>query len=132
MKSLGVFDNSTIIILGDHGRAPAELKGNQTTLDSAITSALLIKPANEDAHPLKIDSESELSIDLFTSSILEYANIDNSDFGYSYNDVIENNISRERVLRSYDFAGYGRMVYQAMYHITGNAREFENWIQSEE
>lgn len=132
MKSLGVFDNSTIIILGDHGRAPAELKGNQTTLDSAITSALLIKPANGDAHPLKTDSESELSIDLFTSSILEYANIDNSDFGYSYNDVIENNISRERVLRSYDFAGYGRMVYQAMYHITGNAREFENWIQSEE
>lgn len=132
MKREGVFDNSTIIILGDHGRAPAELKGNQTTIDGAITSALLIKPANGESHALKTDSESELSIDLFTSSILEYAGIDNSDYGYSYNDVIENDISRERILRSYDFAGYGRMTYQAAYRINGNAREFENWEQIEE
>ena len=118
MKREGVFDNSTIIILGDHGRAPAELKGKQTALDSGITAALLIKPAYGENEPLKTDSNSELSIDLFTSSVLEYAGIDNSEYGYSYNDVIENNISRERVLRSYDFAGYGRMVYQAVYRIT--------------
>lgn len=131
MKELGIFDNSTIIILGDHGRAPRELKGAQDALDGAITSALLIKPARAAEERLKTDSDSELSTAFFSASILEYAGIDHSGYGYSYNDIINSGISTERFLRSYDFAGYGRMVYQALYKIVGNARDFENWERIE-
>lgn len=131
MKALGVFDNTTIIVLGDHGRAPRELKGKQTALDGAITAALLIKPADAAAEELKTDSDSELSIGNFSASILEYAGIDHSEYGCSYSDVIDGGISSERFLRSYDFAGYGRMVYQALYKIVGNARDFENWERIE-
>lgn len=131
LKEMGVFDNTTIIVLGDHGRAPRELKGGQDALNSAITSALLIKPARAAEERLKIDSDSELSTAFFSASILEYAGIDHSEYGYSYNDIINGGISTERFLRSYDFAGYGRMVYKALYKIVGNARDFENWERVE-
>ena len=74
MKFLGIYDNSTIIILGDHGRAPVELEvDNKPGLTSAITTALLVKPKNAPAENLKIDRDNELSNDFFAASVLEYA-----------------------------------------------------------
>lgn len=127
MKELGIYDNSTIIVLGDHGRVPRELEGAQTRLDGAITSALLIKPAHTDSEKLRTDSRSELSTQFFAASVLEYAGIDHSDFGYSYNDIIKNNLSPERYMQTFHFCGYGRMAYQSEYKITGNAMDFNNW-----
>lgn len=127
MKELGVYDNSTIIILGDHGRVPRELEGADTSLDGAITSALLIKPAQSDSEPLRTDRFSELSTEFFAASVLEYAGINHSDFGYSYNDIIKNNLSPDRYMQTFHFCGYGRMAYQSQYKITGDARDFDNW-----
>ena len=127
MKEAGVFDNSTIIVMGDHGRAPRELKGSQSSLDNAITTALLIKPAGAGDTPLKKDRYSELSINYFAASILEYAGLDRSGCGYSYNDIINGDLHIPRFIRGFDFAGYGRMVYQDGYEVTGDARDFNNW-----
>ena len=128
MKELGIYDNTTIIVLGDHGRVPREISGRGLIeLDDSITTALLIKPAESASEPLKTDCKAELSIDHFSASILEYAGIDHGHLGYSYNDVIENNISHDRYIRTYDFGGYGRMIYKSLYKITGDARDFDNW-----
>ena len=126
MKELGIYDTSTIIVLGDHGRAPRELK-NKGELDSAITSALLIKPAGADNVKLGKDRDSELSLAYFAASILEYAGIDHSGLGHSFADVVRDDISEPRYIRGWDFAGYGCMVKKRGYRVTGDARDFGNW-----
>ena len=126
MKELGIYDNSTIIVLGDHGRAPRELK-YRSELDGAITSALLIKPAGADDVKLETDRYHELSLAYFPASILEYAGISRSGSGLSFSDVINEDISEPRYIRGWDFAGYGCMVKKRGYKVTGDARDFSNW-----
>ncbi len=128
LKKLGIYDKTTIVILGDHGRAPDETDGVfHTKLDSAITTALLIKPAGAEEAPIALDRWSELSNDYFKASILEMAGIDHSAYGYSYNDIIENDIHIDRYLQSVKFMNYGSLKYTANYRITGDARDFDNW-----
>lgn len=128
MKELGVYDNSTIIVLGDHGRPPVEIEAeNEKYLKSPIMTSLLVKPANAENAPMQINSEAELTNDFFPASILEYAGIDHEKFGYSYNDVITQNLHPVRYLQTYDFKGYGRLESKTLYKITGDARDFNNW-----
>ena len=127
MKKLGVYDNTTIIVLGDHGRAPREIEIDDLDhLTSAITTALLVKPAGEHGE-LKLNRDAELSNDFFPASVIEYAGIDHSDFGYSYNDIIEGDLHPDRFMQTFDWGGYGRVIYKAYYKITGDARNFNNW-----
>lgn len=127
MKKLGVYDNSTIIVLGDHGRAPAEIEiDDEPGLTSAITTALLVKPAGERGE-LKLDRYSELSNDFFPASVLEYAGIDHSAFGLSYKDVIDGDLHPDRYMQTFDWGGYGKVIYKAYYKVTGDARDFDNW-----
>lgn len=132
MKELGVYDNSTIVILGDHGRPPVELEAEKKDyLSSPIMTSLLVKPKNAESVPLAINSEAELTNDFFPASILEYAGIDHEKFGYSYNDVITQDLHPERWLQAYVFKGYGRLSAKTLYKITGDARDFDNWEAQE-
>jgi hypothetical protein len=130
MKAAGVYDSSTVIIMGDHGRAPRELKGRCEELSSPITTAVLIKPAGAEDVPLERNSEAELSLAYFSDSILEYAGISHS--GTSFDDVISGKVSSKRYIRGYDFAGYGCMVWKAAYEVSGSARDGENWTRLDE
>lgn len=108
MKKLGIYDNSTIIIVADHGQ-----------LLDLSTSTLLIKPEGAISKPLETDSEAELSNTYFFASILEYAGIDHSEYGYSYNDIIANNLHIDRYTWLYDSTHFFR--------VTGNARNASDW-----
>lgn len=130
MKAAGVFDNSTIIVMGDHGRAPRELQGSCQELESAITTAVLIKPENAGNVPLKKDRDSQLSLEYFPASILEYAGLPHE--GITFRDVIGGGHTGRRSIRSYDFAGYGCMEWQAAYEVEGDARDFNNWTRLDE
>lgn len=112
MKDLGVYDSSTIIIIADHGDPL-----------NCTTSALLIKQQNAEHDPLKFDSESELSNNNFFASVLEYAGIDHSEYGYSYNDIIEGGYHQDRYL-SYSYANN---IRDKLYKISGDARDESNW-----
>ena len=93
MKKLGVYDNSTIIILGDHGKQIASVtKGNKQV--EPITTGLMIKPENSHGR-MQDDYTSQLSHKYFQASVLEYAGIDHSNYGYSYNDIIDGNIRQK-------------------------------------
>ncbi len=128
LKELGVYDDTTIIILGDHGRAPSEIeREGKDGLESAITTALLIKPAGAEHEELQFDRWSELTNDFFPASIIEYAGIDHKDFGTSFNDVIDGDLHPVRWMQTYDFGGYGKAIYKTLYKITGDARDFNNW-----
>lgn len=128
LKKLGIYDNSTIIVLGDHGRAPDETeKEGKDGIESPIMTGLLIKPAGAESGKLKIDSTSELSNDFFGASILDYAGIDHSDLGYSYQDIIDGQLHVDRYMQTYAWGGFGKVYYKTLYKVTGNARDFSNW-----
>lgn len=126
LKNLGLYDNTTIIILGDHGRSPVEINPVKHTLNGAITTTLMIKPRGSSGE-LAFDRYSELSNDNFSASVLEFAGIDHTDFGYSYRDIIDNDLHPDRYLQTIKFNNYGRLDFHAFYKITGDARDFSNW-----
>lgn len=127
MKKLGVYDNSTIIIVGDHGRVALGLDDGMDNLTYAITTGLLIKPLRSPSEPLKTDGKSELSNDFFMASILEYAGLEHSDRGYSYNDIINGNLHPNRYLQTFQYIEAGEIIYKNLYKVTGDARDFDNW-----
>ncbi|MBR1739854.1 MAG: sulfatase-like hydrolase/transferase [Ruminococcus sp.] len=128
LKELGIYDNTTIIILGDHGRAPREIeKENDFYLTSAITTGLLIKPAGSRGE-IELNDTAELSNEYLPASVLEYAGADHSVYGISYNDVINGDLHPERILQCYRWHTFGDMDIAARYSITGDARDFDNWV----
>lgn len=127
MRACGVFDNSTILILGDHGRAPKEIEiGEGDRLTSPIVTGLLIKPAHSTGK-LLYDNVSELSNDYFAASVLEYAGLDHSAYGISYEDVISRGQVSPRDLCATRYWTLGSLEIIADYRVTGNARDFSNW-----
>lgn len=128
MKELGVYDNSTIIVLGDHGRPPYEIEFDNTYgLDSPIMTGLLIKPANAPREPLKPNDTAQLSNNDFAASVLDYAGIKTDKYGMSYREVYEGNIDRERDFHTYMWKGLGYVEKRAAYKVKGDARDFKNW-----
>jgi len=139
MKELGIYDNSTIILVADHG-SYENLKLGELELTGEITSALFIKPGNTRGN-LKKDAESELSNDNFRASIMQIAGLPHDDFGSSYFDIIDGRLPQKRVL--YSGYNYG-LVYEngkykitrdgsdlglrGVYEITGDANDFSNWL----
>ena len=128
MKEAGVYDSSTIIILGDHGRAPSLDEEDDKGLYSEILTSLLVKPAGAKRGHLIIDEETPMSNGYFAPSILEYAGIDHSELGISYNDAVANPPKGSRSLYFYEFMGYYRAPRLLVeYKVYGDAREFANW-----
>ncbi|MCL1903700.1 MAG: hypothetical protein FWF94_04715 [Oscillospiraceae bacterium] len=128
MKELGIYDNATIIIIADHGRAPGEIENtDRVVLRSEITSALLIKPRNTRGKMIT-DSKSELSNENFGASILQIAGLPHQEHGLSYFDIIDGNLSPKRTIYVNGFTSFGKIMDQkGKYEITGDANNFDNW-----
>jgi hypothetical protein len=124
MKETGIYDNSTIIVLGDHG-------ANYVAPD--VTS-LLIKPRGARGD-LTIDSESELSHRYFPASILEIAGITHKESGISYFDVIGNTTAPTRIFYYTEhwwaawteYGAFGTINFYGMYKVSGDATDISNW-----
>jgi hypothetical protein len=124
MKEIGVYDNSTIIVLGDHG---ARYKAPDVT-------SLLIKPRGSRGE-LIIDSESELSHSYFTSSILEIAGITHGEPEITYFDIIDSATAPTRVFYYTEhwwtawteYGMFGTMTFYGLYKISGDASDISNW-----
>ncbi|MBR6069971.1 MAG: sulfatase-like hydrolase/transferase [Ruminococcus sp.] len=135
MKEAGVYDNSTIIFIGDHGRPPAEIEYAEDDelptieLDGEIRTTVLIKPAGAERKPLVIDHDAELSSSEFAATVLEYADVDKSGFGPSFMDVkeMDEDDIPERILHVYFWKGIGRVDDILKYEVTGDASDFNNW-----
>ena len=127
MKEQGVYDSSTIIIFADHGRVHEELDiDNKDHIEFANVATLLVKPAGAPRESLKLDPKSELSNDYMAASFLEYFGIDHSDFGYSYNDIINGDLHIERTFNPFRWKVSGYVKLNE-YKVLGNARDFSIW-----
>jgi len=124
MKEIGVYDKSTIILMGDHG-----------AMRDYATTALLIKPTGASGS-LRIDSQAELSNKYFGASILELAGIEHRELGVSYYDIIGGATPPERIVTVYtdwwDEKDKTRKVeLHSQYSIIGDSNNKDNWIQIE-
>jgi len=126
MKQLGIYDNSTIFILGDHGHPPLEIEYDKKDhLDAPIITALLIKPQNPELVPLITNNEAELSNANLIKSILDCAgiNVEGDEYEPSYFDIINNNLHPVRNI----YIRYLSYTPICRYEVTGDARDFNNW-----
>lgn len=125
MRNIGVYDNSTIILLADHGAT------NPYSEKKAVTTCLFIKP--QGGHEsLTINTEAELSNQYFGASILEAAQLSLSDLSVSFFDVIGGAPPPIRSFYSYSSwwgarEGAQMIKLNGIYEINGDASDFENW-----
>ena len=128
MKRLGVYDNSSIVIVADHGRAlhAVQTDSDDIDIDGPVLAALLIKPENARGE-LKTDSAAQVSNEYFGASILEYAGAPRSEYGLSYNDVINGGVQTTRKLYLNWWRDYGNIAPKGYYEITGDASDYSNW-----
>lgn len=124
MKKLDIYDDSTIMIIADHGSWKNILSTHFSELAGEITAALLIKPENARGN-LQRDTKSELSHVNFRSSILQIAGLPREEFGLSYFDIIDGQLPQKRMF-SFWVGRFGSN--NGIYEITGDANDFSNWI----
>jgi hypothetical protein len=119
MKALGVYDNSTIIILADHGATQQTIENMQYV--GMKTSCLLIKP-RDTRGDLIIDPVTPMSNAYLGASILEYAGLPHTELGISYNDIIT---GKQLVKTRYLFLNHNGEIYR--YEVSGDANDYANW-----
>ena len=120
MKDLGIYDDATIIITGDHGKST-----DFDTPIKPITTGLFVKPKGSSGTPLAISS-APVSHANFQGTVAEAAGITSGEFGPSVFQVPEDaDIVRQFLFRR-DEPDYSAS-YLEEFEIRGDSRDFANW-----
>jgi arylsulfatase A-like enzyme len=121
MKELGIYEDSEIIIVADHGEAVSDSR----PLTKATAIGLFHKPSGSANTPL-VKNTAPVSHKNIPATILKAMNVPNySDFGTPLDEVDENADIVRYFYKSVTNSGHEAEVYK--YKITGNARDFANW-----
>lgn len=120
MKEMGVYDDATIIITGDHAAAfsdTTEVRGPRRT-------ALFIKRSGEHGKALTVSGK-DVCQDNLWATIIDSENIATDiDFGRSIFDIGES----EQIKRYYYFQRMDSGFFEnIVYEIYGNSKDFSNW-----
>ncbi len=124
MKRMGVYENSTIIILGDH----CSIGSDSKLLYKPHVTTLLAKPAGVSEGEMK-ESNAQIGTENVFATVLSAAGSGKaSDYGETIFDVPEN---EDRVRRYYfqavEGSLYEGMYKNALYEIRGSGNILENW-----
>lgn len=126
LKEKGLYDDTTIVITGDHAMPLSDYKAPT----SPRLTALFVKRAGEE-HPFAVSS-AQVSQENLIPSLLEASGVDpDRDFGESYWEIPEG----ERRVRTHyfplnsDIKGDEKLV---IFEITGDGHDFANWRIKEE
>ena len=122
MKRLGVYENATIIITGDHARIRSDTKEP----DDAYVTALLVKPAGV-SEGETVNNYAQLDVDNVLATIKEASGIA-TDVPTVY-EVPENEEQERYLMFQRAFKNEsGKTVYEnILYKICGNGKDFANW-----
>ena len=125
LRELGLYEDSTIIITGDHANAVSDTK----YLDGKRQTAIFFKQSGKNNEPLAY-SASQVSQDNMIPSIVESEGIETEiNFGECYWDIPEGE-DRERryfLIRSLRDKDDNRADELVEYKIVGDGGDFENW-----
>jgi hypothetical protein len=128
LKELGLYENATIIITGDHG----SLQNSDTRLPTdpsrpnPILTALFVKESGSSETPLAVSSAPVMQADILPTILRSEGIQSDTDFGRSVFEIQEDEIrTRKHNFQSYqkDSGGYEVIEYE----IVGLARNLKNW-----
>ncbi len=126
MKDLGVYEDATILILGDHENAE-----NERPLDTFRTTALFVKPRGSANVPLDY-SDAPTSLENFQATIALAADLDPEPFGVPFEDLAEGDPVVRTHFHRVDIWPPNRRHYLERYEIHDYAENFDNWTKIEE
>ncbi len=120
MRRLGVYEDSTIVITGDH---PSARDDGEIPAQPRITS-LFVKQSGRSDEPLEY-SHAQVCQDNLIATLVKSAGIKTeNDYGKSYFDIGEDeNVTRHHIFELYD-DGNTRLIDFA---VTGKGSDFSNW-----
>lgn len=122
MKELGIYENATILITGDHGAAMYDTK----PLVKATRIGLFYKPAGSAGTPLQ-HSSAPVSVANIPATLAKSAGLDYTNLGTPLDEVAENaDIVRYYFKTVCDEKTY-RETQMCIYAVTGDASKFKNW-----
>lgn len=121
MKELGIYEDATIIITGDHGAAVSDTK----PLQKATRVGLFYKPAGATGS-LKTSS-APVTTEQVAATVVKAAGGDYSAYGKALDEVAEDaDITRVYYKTVCDSVTYLE-TQMCIYHVTGDAANFDNW-----
>ena len=120
LKQLGLYENATIIITGDHARA----MDDTVDVEDARVTALFVKEKGSYDTPLGFSSAPVCQENL-RAEIIKSAGIKTENqYGVAFSDIEE---TSERVRKYYFEKSCGDKDEIVVYHVVGNANDFSNW-----
>lgn len=132
MKEMGLYEDATIIITGDHAAALSDSKmiGSASKNDDGTrVTAMLFKKSGDSGTPLA-ESSAQISQDELWNTIFESEGLNSEKNGDSFFDISEGE-DRERryIFEMYKNSKNNDLKYNRLYEykITGNANLGENW-----
>lgn len=127
MKTLGIFESSTIIITADHGSSEGTSASMPLVIDTPARALLLVKPAGiNDENEFSVNNAPLSHADLFATIIHDMGG-DYQEFGKS---IYEYSEDTERTRYYYNtalFSDKDGEIALREYEITGNAADIANW-----
>ena len=122
MKELGIYEDATILITGDHGSAVSDTR----PLQKATRIGLFYKPSGSAGTPLQ-ESSAPVSVTNIPATIAKAVGADYSAYGPALDEVAEDaEVTRVYYKTVCDTQTY-RERMMCIYHVTGDAANFENW-----
>ena len=125
MKKIGLYESSTIIIMGDHPKSE-----DITRVKDYKTTGLFIKRKGSAGTPMKV-SKAQVSQENFIATVLQEAGISHKEYGESVFEIPEN---EDRVRKFYyryqstkDKTVEDRKDLLEEFEIIGNGNDFKNW-----
>jgi hypothetical protein len=123
MKELGIYEDATIIITGDHGYA---YKDSQP-VQRPVTIGLFYKPSGSAGEPLKY-SAAPVCTDNISATIMKQAGLaDYSAYGQALDDIAEDADIIRYYYKSVCETDTWHEIKVHTYEIRGDAKDFANW-----
>lgn len=124
LKRLGVYDNTTIVITGDHGYPYTDTESLLKYMDKGTRTCVFIKPKNSKGELKTKHTQASLT-DIIPTIVKDTKLKTNHNYGESLFDI-DKNQTRTRIYYHSRLSGDSKLIFDK-YKITGDAADKNNW-----
>lgn len=125
MKKLGVYDNSTIVITGDHGYPYTDVDPLLECTDTGTRTCVFVKPKSSKTSGLSVSHAPASVADIIPTIVKDTGMKTSTDYGESLFDIAQDS-TRERIYYHSRLTGNSKLILDK-YTITGDAANIKNW-----
>lgn len=122
MKELGIYEDATIIITGDHGDPISDRK----PIQRETRIGLFYKPSGSAGTPY-VTTHAPVSTENIPATLVKALGADHSSYGLALDEVAEDADIVRYTYKSVIGENTGREVGLYTYTVTGDASDFDNW-----